>query len=288
MKPSGNPALKSADQLQEVIAFLRRDTLKNIVLLKMLFAYSEASRCYYLQQAGTAGILLLLPVRVSAFDRQLYPTMDYVIFLTATGADIVRALLACVPVNCNLVFKLTDSYVQAMVAERFKLRWVTAYISYTTPPGYQATPVEDGVVVSDQVDEGCYELYAAQGYGRDEVAHYFAGGQARSLTRYQGDRPIAGCFTYQNYGEVHEIASVYTVPAERRKGHGRAVVSSALNNLISRQLVPRYQVREDNYPSLRLAEAMGLKQFATIEHWLYEPALSRQKKVPPSGVDTNL
>lgn len=47
MELSGNPALKSADQLQEVIAFLRRDTLKNIVLLKMLAAYAEASRCFY-------------------------------------------------------------------------------------------------------------------------------------------------------------------------------------------------------------------------------------------------
>ncbi len=271
MKPPENPDLKNADQLQEVIAFLRHDSLKNILLLKMLAAYAEASQCYYLQHAGATGVLLLLPVWVSAFDRQVYPIVDYIVFLTATDREVAQTLLADVPAGCRLVFKLTDSHIQAMVAERFMLRRVTAYISYTTPAGYHVAPA-DGVVVSDQVDERCYELYQAQGYGQDEVAHYFAGGRARSFTRFQGDRPIAGCFTYQNYGEVHEIASVYTVPDERRQGHGRAVVSSALNSLISRHLATRYQVREDNYPSLRLAEAMDLKPFVTTTHWVYEPA----------------
>lgn len=249
--------------------FLRHDTLNNILLLKILAAYSEVSRCYYLQHAGATGVLLLLPVQVSAFDRQMYPAADYIVFLTATDTGLAQALLACVPTGCNLVFKLTDRRIQAVVAERFKLKRMIAYISYTTPAGYQVAPAE-GVVVRDQVDERCYEFYQRQGYGRDEVAFYFAGGQARSFTRYQADRPIAGCFTYQNYAEVHEIASVYTVPDERRQGHGRAVVGSALNSLLTRHLVPRYQVREDNQPSLCLAEAMGLKPFVTTEHWLYE------------------
>ena len=160
------------------------------------------------------------------------------------------------------------------MAKRFQLRRVTAYISYTTPPGYQGRPV-DGVVISDQFDEKCAALYQTQGYEWAEVAHYFASSQARSFTRYQGERAIAGCFTYQNYGEVHEIASVYTIPDERRQGHGRTVVSSVLNNLISRHLVPRYQVRADNYPSIGLAEGMGLKPFVSTTHWLYEPPLSK-------------
>ena len=159
------------------------------------------------------------------------------------------------------------------MAERFTLRRMTAYTSYTTPTGYQVAPAA-GVVVSDRLDERSYALYRTQGYGRAEVAHYFAGGQARSFTRYRGERPIAGCFTYQNYGQVHEIAGVYTVPEARRQGHGRAVVSSALKNLSSRKLVPRYQVREDNAASVHLAETMGLKPFVTTTHWLYEPTAS--------------
>lgn len=272
MNPTGNPALKSAGQLQEVITCLRHDTLKNVLLLKVLAAYPEACRCYTFGQASETGVLLLLPVRVSPFDRQVYPDIDYAVFLAATDREVAQALLACVPTGCSLVFKLTDSFIQAIAAERFKLTRQTAYISYTAPAGYRAALAE-GVVVSGRVDERCYELYQAQGYGRDEVAHHFAAGLARSFTRYQGQRPIAGCFTYQNYAEVHEIASVYTVPEERRQGHGRAVVSSALDNLISRGLAPRYQVREDNLPSLRLAEALGLKPFVTIEHWLYCPVI---------------
>ena len=266
MKPPGNPVLKSADELQEVFTWLEGDTLKHILLLKMLAAYTQAVRCYTLQHPGAAGVLLLLPVRVSAFDRQWYPDADYIVFLAAADPGLVRALLANVPAGCNLVFKLTDSHIQAIAAEQFKLRRVTAYISYTTPAGYQG-PAAGGVVVSDRLDGRCYELYRVQGYDRAEVEHYFAGGRALSFTRYQGERPIAGCFTYQNYGQVHEIASVYTVPGERRPGHGRAVVRSAQASLISRQLVPRYQVREDNEPSIRLAEAMGLEPFVTTVHW---------------------
>ncbi|HEU5100344.1 MAG TPA: hypothetical protein VFU22_15055 [Roseiflexaceae bacterium] len=33
---------------------------------------------------------------------------------------------------------------------------------------------------------------------------------------------------------------------------------------------PRYQVYEQNRPSIRLAEAIGLEPFVTVEHWLSE------------------
>ena len=96
--------LKSAAQRQQVIAFLQVDTLKHIILLKMLAAYAEASRCYYCQLSGAAGVLVLLPVRASPFDRQLYPAADYVVLLASTGADVAQALLDHVPVEGSLIF----------------------------------------------------------------------------------------------------------------------------------------------------------------------------------------
>ena len=47
-------------------------------------------------------------------------------------------------------------------------------------------------------------------------------------------------------------------------------VETALHALVRRGDVPRYQVHELNQPSIRLAEALGLERFATIEHWLAE------------------
>jgi GNAT superfamily N-acetyltransferase len=125
-------------------------------------------------------------------------------------------------------------------------------------------------VVSDQVDERCFELYAAQGYARDEVRGFFSTGRALSLALYQRDAPVAACFAYPNFEGVYEIGSVYTLPEARRNGYARKLVETALDAIVRRGDQPRYQAHEQNQPSIRLAEAIGLEPFAIIEHWLSE------------------
>ena len=46
------------------------------------------------------------------------------------------------------------------------------------------------------------------------------------------------------------------------------LVECALHTLALRQYIPRYQVHEHNQTSIQLAEAIGLRRFVTIEHWL--------------------
>ena len=67
---------------------------------------------------------------------------------------------------------------------------------------------------------------------------------------------------------MHEIAGVYAIPSERRKGYARLLVESALHTLTLRQCIPRYQVHEDNHASIQLAEKIGLRRFVTMDHWL--------------------
>jgi mannobiose 2-epimerase len=51
-------------------------------------------------------------------------------------------------------------------------------------------------------------------------------------------------------------------------GHARKIVTAALNNLVTRNLVPRYQVRSDNIESIRLAESAGLQEFLQMDHFV--------------------
>jgi GNAT superfamily N-acetyltransferase len=179
----------------------------------------------------------------------------------------VRRLLAFVPQGVPLVFKLLADADRQTVAERFALRRATAFVSYTAPAGQRFVP-SSSVHVSEAIDEQCFGLYAAQGHSREDLAGYFAGGAAFGCTIYRHTAAVAACFAYPNFGKVYEIAGVYTIPAERRKGYARQLVETALHALELRQSIPRYQVHEENHASIQLAEAIGLRRFVTMEHWL--------------------
>ena len=261
------------DDRQRALAFLNQDVLKNIVLLKMLQAYSSVIDCYYAEAASGAGVLLLLHTAAFAFDRQTYPTTKTVVLLSTRGPAVAQTLLPFVPTTHNLVFKLNDPQDAQLIDQIFRPQRVTAYLSYTAPTGKQWSPAPD-VLVAEQLDEQCLALYVAQGHAHADVVHWFATQQALSFTRYEQGAPVATCFAYRNFGAVWEIGGVFTVASARRKGYAQAVVQTALHQLGEQGCVPRYQVHEENLPSIRLAAALGLYRFLTVEHFLYEAVTS--------------
>lgn len=252
-----------------IITFLNRDVLRNIVLLKMLHAYSKAIQSIYVENDSGAGVLLLLPTRVSAFDTQTYPSSEYVVFLSTTGPAVTQALLPHIPTRRNLVFKFLDPADRVVVERRFSLERKTAYLSFTSTPERQFCASNE-VVISNQVDERCLDLFAKQGHEHETVRRYFASAWALAFALYQNDLPLSACFAYLNFGSIWEIGGVYTAPGERRKGYARQVVETALHTLLRSHHIPRYQVQEDNYASIRLAEALRLRQFISIEHYMHE------------------
>jgi hypothetical protein len=171
----------------------RREVLRNIVPLKMLAAYPDAIQAQYHEDGASYGALLLLPTHVSPSDRQTYPSSDYVVLLSVTQPRIAQALLARVPGGCALVFKLISSSDRDGVAQRFRQTRATAYISYTAVAGSQFTPSDEGAL-SERVDERCFDLYAAQGYARDEVQGFFSSGRALSFALERHGAPVAACF----------------------------------------------------------------------------------------------
>ncbi|MEZ4867869.1 MAG: GNAT family N-acetyltransferase [Caldilineaceae bacterium] len=258
------------DQTQ-AITFLRRDPLRNIVLLKMLAAFPAAIETHYAEHGADVGVLLRFPTVTFAYDRHTYPDADSVVLIATTKPELAAELLTAVPRDRPLIFKLMDRGVQQLVAASFApLQRVTAFMSYTATEAASFKPWST-VVVSAQVDECCYPLFAMQGYTRAEVDAYLADSGARTFTLYQGQEAIAACFTYRNFEQIFEIGGVVTLPSERRKGHARKVVTTAVATLLQANAIPRYQVHETNQPSLALAEQIGLQPFATIEHWRYQP-----------------
>jgi GNAT superfamily N-acetyltransferase len=258
--------------LRRAVEFLEHDPLRNIVLLKTLFYYPHAIRCRFHEGPEAAGALLLLPGDASSFDRRNYPGTDYVVFIAAAHPALLPGLLLHVPTGKKLLFKLMDPRHHAAAAALFSLERANAFVSYTAPQDRPFVPA-DGVTVSGTLDSACLDIYAAMGHSREELKDHFESGQAFSFTVYEGDQPLASCFTFPNYGAIHEIAGVYTVPRCRRSGLARMVAETALHRLGHNGFLARYQAQEDNRASILLAESIGLRHVVTYVHWRHDPAM---------------
>jgi len=259
-------------QLRRVTEFLKRDPLRNIVLLKTVLYYHHIIQCHFHEGPEGFGLLLLVPGGASFFDRRNYPGTDHVVFIATTGSVALPVLIRHIPRGERLLFKLMDPGHVTWVRGFFSLERVTAFVSYTAPPGTKFAAA-DNVAVSDLPDSACLDLFAAMGHSPDEIRKYFKTGQARSFTVYEDNKPLASCFTFPNYTEIHEIAGVCTDPGHRRSGLARRVVEVALHHLGNTGFMARYQVQENNRASILLAESIGLRHAVTYEHWRHDPAM---------------
>jgi predicted GNAT family acetyltransferase len=250
------------------IAFLRRDVFRNVVMLKTLTLYPDNVQTFYCEQGQEKGVLLLLETTASSFDHRSYPQTKYVVLAALTQPNMLDALIPHIPTNTNLVFKLTNSALGAILQKTFPFIRTSAYISYTNTRHRTFTPHHD-VIVSTNPTEDSYNLFEIQGHPRAEVESHFANGEALCFSLSQETESIAACFTFQNFEQIHEIGGVYTIPAERLKGHARKLVTTALYELMQRDRIPRYAVHESNNASIQLAESLGLESLVTMEHWLY-------------------
>jgi GNAT superfamily N-acetyltransferase len=254
--------------LHNAVAYLQTDALKHIVHLKMIGAYAEHMTCRYERRGAQEGALLLIPTRVIPFDAKTYPGSECVVLLAGSDRETVDRLVRHIPRQTSLVFKLVDGMTKDAVLQAFPCRRMAAFVSYTT--GERRFRPQSSVVTSAALDERLLPCYQANGYTPDEMEGFFKHG-ALSFTIYDGAQPLSTCFTFRNYDKIWEIGGVYTAPAQRRKGLARLVVETALDAVLSRGYIPRYQVADTNIPSMRLAETSGLTKFVVAEHYFYRP-----------------
>ena len=115
----------------QILAYLNRDPLKHIVQLKMLSAYPGDIKSFYITSGTSAGVLLLLPTKVSPFDAVAYPATEYVVLMAADTPAVTGLALEQIPVNRKLVFKLINRCDKTVIEQQYPLEHKATYISYT-------------------------------------------------------------------------------------------------------------------------------------------------------------
>jgi RimJ/RimL family protein N-acetyltransferase len=253
-----------------VLAVLRRAPLDNIVLLKFLLASPQAAGVHQIVRGDDAATLLLLDHRFSDFDRETYPAASASALIASNNPELTRDLLAFVPREQTLVFKLANEADRLVVAEEFPLERRTAFLSYTAtaiPPPDARADIETTTAAAP------FELLAAQGHSAAWLGPLIESGRAFISVLKDGPRPLSACFAFEIDGPVWEVGGVYTRPEERGRGLAYRVVHTALAELQRRGHVARYQVAEENTASIRLAESLGMRRYLTLTHYLSAPDL---------------
>lgn len=250
--------------VRQAIDELARDPLRHVVLLKQLLAYPEHVTVHRACGVQGRATLLALDTSVSGYDRQAYPRASIAAFIASDHPDLTAALLSHVPQGVGIVFKLSTEADFTVVASRFAVTRRTAFVSFTAAGGGAACC---GVRVTSAPGDAAFVLFETQGHDRAWLKPLLREGRAFACVLESDGDVRSACFAFENYGPVWEVGGVVTAPAHRRQGLGARLVGTALAELASRGLAPRYQVEEGNEASIRLARSVGLAPFLTIVHY---------------------
>jgi predicted GNAT family acetyltransferase len=256
---------KTADNLLEVVNGLERQPLRNIVLLKHIEAFPEHVSAMQASDGPDTATLVLLDTSASPYDRETYPQAAFAALISSDRPHLTRRLLDQVPIR-NVVFKLANDGDRDVVAERFAISRATSFLSFTGDE--HVTFAADGEVpVSTSASEGALRLLESQGHPRDWLRPLLASGRAFVCALEHDGEPRSVCIAFENYRQVWEVGGVVTPAPHRGQGLAARVVRTALAELQRRKLLARYQVNEDNLPSIRLATSAGLRQFLQLTHF---------------------
>jgi GNAT superfamily N-acetyltransferase len=253
---------------------LERDPLRNIVLLRHLQAFPGHTRAHRVEDSRGAATLVLFDISAGAWDRRIYPMAAWAALITSDHPALTRRLLAFVPHDAGIVFKLASDADREAVAAAFPVERTLAILSFAARASFAP---DAQVRVTRDPDAGLYALFESQHHSRTWLEPQIRSGRAFICALDHDGRPHAVCFAFENYGTIWEVGGVFTLPACRGQGLAARVVRTALAELQALALVPRYQVQDDNVASIRLAESVGLERFLTITHFLHVPAIDGRK-----------
>lgn len=260
------PMASTADNLLEAVRRLERQPLRNIVLLKHIEAFPRHVSVTQVCDGPDTATLVLLDTAGSIYDRETYPQAAFVALISSDRAPLTRRLLRSLPARGHVVFKLASDGDREVVAERFPISRATSFLSFTGDE--QATYVADNQVsVSRSASDEVLRLLASQGHPRDWLLPLLASNRAFVCALEHDTEPRSICIAFENHRQIWEVGGVLTPAAHRSQGFAARVVRKALAELQRRKLLARYQVNEDNLPSIRLATSAGLRQFLQLTHF---------------------
>jgi GNAT superfamily N-acetyltransferase len=247
-----------------LLPLLEREPLRYLVTLKMINSYADSMSFFLVQNATGWAALSLLPTEASDWDRKAYPDTSHIAIIDGTGFMACQPLFGMLP-RGPIVVKSGDTQIQTHLEDGMHASKVSSYISFTASAGDTGSPAQDIPPRSDR-DSRAWSFFGNNGYETAELERYFRSG-AKWFGAEADGHLASACFVFQNYGQVWEIAGVYTEPRYRRKGLARKAVASALTYLRSQRLITRYQVKWNNLASIHLAREAGLTEFLTVNHY---------------------
>jgi GNAT superfamily N-acetyltransferase len=247
-------------------SFLQRDPLRHVVLQKLLRAHAAVADVRYTAVDSQPAALILIPTTASAWDTANYPETDTIALLAADHAIAADRLLAELPV-ARYVFKVAGELERDAVLRRLPAQRTTAFISYTADTNTR-TIRHANVVVTDAPNRQILAIFADHGHDPDSLWQACHSGEGLVFTCAVDNVVAAACFVLAIGDGIWEIGGLFTQPDYRRRGLAMALVETALHELAQRGVLARYQVHERNQASIRLAEAVGLRQFVIVEHWV--------------------
>lgn len=254
------------DNVVDVVRRLERQPLRNIVLLKHIEAFREHVSVAQVSDGLDTATLVLLDATGSTYDRETYPQAALAALISSDHPRLTQRLLSAVPACGNVVFKLASDDDRNVVAERFPISRATSFLSFTG--NEHATFVADSEVsVATSASDAALRLFESQGHPRDWLLPALASDRAFVCVLEQDAEPRSACIAFENHRQIWEVGGVVTPTPHRGQGFAARVVRTALAELQRRKLVARYQVNEDNLPSIRLATSVGLQQFLQLTHF---------------------
>lgn len=252
--------------VREAVARLEREPLRNIVLLKHIEAFRDHVSITQVSMGPSVGTLVLLDSRASVYDRETYPEAAFAALISSDGPELTRHLIGSLPRQRPVVFKLSNEADRDVVAGHFPVRRATSFLSFTAgePAGFVA---DASVSVTASASDAMLDLFEGQGHPREWLGPLLSSGRAFTCLLEQDGEPHSVCLAFENHRQIWEVGGVVTPVQHRGRGLASRVVRSALAELQRRGFVPRYQVNEDNVPSIRLAASVGLRQFLRLTHF---------------------
>jgi ribosomal protein S18 acetylase RimI-like enzyme len=260
----------SDKELGKIMLLLRAAPLQHVVTLKMLHLLGSGVDFRFIEGSDGWALRSLFPANAFEYDRQTYPDQELVVLIDGTSTSAKLELLGGLP-RVPLVVKTYDKSVAAHLESKRSASRVRSFLSFTTDDTEQLPPVPPGILLGTVLNPEVSRMFASNGYQDSELARHFADGARWFFAQKQGRGCSAG-FVFRNFESVWEIGGLYTEPEYRRQGLGRQIVAAALRHLVGSGRIPRYQVRSDNEPSIRLALASGLKEFLRMDHFLVDAA----------------
>jgi RimJ/RimL family protein N-acetyltransferase len=250
---------------REIVQQLERDVLRNIVLLKHINAFPGHARATLHRSDRGAAALVLLDARASGHDREAYPQASDVALISSDEPALIRELLPSIPQDGGIVFKLSSDHERDIVEEKFLIERTTSYLSFTSAAAF---PADDQVLIGETASDAMFDMFRSQHHPRAWLQPLLAARRAFTCVLNVGTEPLSACFAFENHGHVWEIGGVVTSPSHRGRGLASRIVRSALAEATRRGLLPRYQASEDNLPSIRLAQSIGMTQFLSLTHYV--------------------